>query len=363
MPRDEEVIFMRKHETKGARALSVAIAMVFVIAAFAIMANDDISAPSAENDTRLGSGTTYFVGDGEDYANLDELADHGPALVDGDTIQLTSDIDCYDQLEINGISITLDLNGFDLTFDFGSNFYKLMVLDDGDLVLNGNGGKVYFVGTNSLGIYLFDSAATISADIISEGHIGIEANKSNVTLNGNITAAGGIDAYNGSEVTLNGNILADGILSAGIYADGSKVTVNGDVTLIGTGEGVAVWENGEVTINGKLTVIGDGSTYIYLCYYDDDEEVDVKSFLGEDDNVTPTTKAGYLTYTNGLSTVWILAEGDDGPGTGGGDGGTGDGSGSDDDDGSMDTWMIALIAIAVIGAIGAVVYFFVLKRP
>jgi len=445
------VIFMREHDTRRGAFLSVAIAAVFVIAAFAVMVNDDAAAPSSEKDAYLGGGT-YTVGTGGAFANLASL----PALADGDQIVLISDVVCTVTFEVDR-DITLDLDGYTLTFNFGSNDHMgIEVFESSKLTIIG-GGTIEVFTDGGGGIYVYDkSEAEIYADIVVDGGSGIEVSDSVVYLEGNVTSNyRGISAIQGSEVTAIGNICVDGtygihadestvlfegnidvtgIESSGVYAiyhsevtvegnivvtgdessgvyatlfskvsvegditcdtdnysaaivstfsseiciigdvmvngddtyaifatDASKVTVEGDITLTGDGsKGAYVAGPAEATIIGTLTIDG-ASDYLYLCYSED--SIYHQKAFGPDENVTPSTKAGYLTYAYGNATVWILDPNWVDPGTGGNGSGDGGSDTGGDDDGGLETWMIILIAVVAIGAIGAVVYFFVLRK-
>jgi len=106
--------------------------------------------------------------------------------------------------------------------------------------------------------------------------------------------------YDGGTVTANGNVNCTcpfyGIYSAGVFAQsGGIVTVNGNVTVNGAGcYGATAISGGKITVEGTLTV-STGSTYIHVGDTDKTQA----------DYTTPTTKTGYLTYTDGTGTVWV----------------------------------------------------------
>ncbi|MCL1952918.1 MAG: FapA family protein, partial [Oscillospiraceae bacterium] len=87
-----------------------------------------------------------------------------------------------------------------------------------------------------------------------------------------------------------------------VVQNGGELIVYGNVT--GSVGGASVSSGGKITIHGALTV-PEGQTYIYAG----------PTYKTAADYTTPTTKTGYLTYTDGTSTVWVKD-----PATGGGGG-------------------------------------------
>ena len=398
--------------------LPIAIAAIFVISAFAILADDDtIRTSSSDNDVFLGTGTTHTVGTGGTYATIDAL----PTLMDGDVIELMSDVTYEFTLYISA-DVTLCLNGYDLILDSDAysigqgiviySGYTLTVADEGTIgvvasigvttVVQLNDGAEFIAATANItatgafiatGIQAFGNSnvdfggnitvnsaegygvmaqgtSTVTAGNITvdgDGCYGVMAQNTSTVSTGNITINGdegyGVWAQDTAAVST-GNITVDGDGGYGVWAREDATVTTGNITVDGDGcYGVHARHGAEVTIDGELKVTGDDSKFIHLRKSDDSADID--TYFTSADNPSGTTKAGYRTYTDEVSTVWIESEDtDDTGGSGGnGSGSGGNGSGSGDDEGGLETWMIVLIAAVAVGAIGAVVYFFVLKRP
>ncbi|MCL2785972.1 MAG: right-handed parallel beta-helix repeat-containing protein [Methanomassiliicoccaceae archaeon] len=435
---------MSEHEKKkrGRYALfSIAVAAIFVAAAFASVTAG--STAPADDDAYLGSGATYTVGEGGDYEDFTDLLG-SVTLADGDTIELVSDIECLEMFVIDGIGITIDMDGNDIEFvltdldNFAGIYVKdgsLTIINGGKIVVDGIGKHGIFVfeacltanvnieaGASGYGIYADTSEVTFTGDIkvgdeearginakedsvvtatgsITTGPRGwgiVAADTSEVTFTGNIYLSHssiGVNAYESAVITVTGNImagidmtlgLADGVTgisaidnavitftgnvnalgdeSLGIYAshttevtidgnvtvgdlstgiqvyDSAVITVTGNVTVGEDGVGVYAGDGGEATIGGKL-IVGDGSDLIVL--YEDGADPD-ETILGSGDNTTPTTKAGYLTYTDGTSTVWIKEEGGN--------------------NGGMNLMLVIVVALIIVGAVASTVWFFFLRK-
>ncbi|MCL2882485.1 MAG: hypothetical protein FWF45_06330 [Coriobacteriia bacterium] len=123
----------------------------------------------------------------------------------------------------------------------------------------------------------------------------IYADTSKVTVNGAVTAAGkdgyGVEAYDGAKVTVSGNVTADGY-GASALDRGTEVYIKGNIVSKGSA-GASVDDRATVTVDGTITAATD--------------YVEVGALTKEkEDFTTPTTKAGYKTYTDGKSTVWVL---------------------------------------------------------
>jgi hypothetical protein len=185
-----------------------------------------------------------------------------------------------------------------------ANNYATVTVN-GNVTATASGNAV--VGVNSWG----DADVTINGNISASGDQDIWGVSTDgpvaFTINGNVTAAGngwitGVGAAGGNgNVTGNVTVTAPaGSMSAGIYASNDAiVTVGGNVTAA-NGLGVNARGIAKVTVNGKITAytgpLGDG--YILI----------TGSSYPAANFTTPTTKAGYLTYTDGDATVWVAAE-------------------------------------------------------
>ena len=246
-----------------------------------------------------------------------------------------------------------------------ANGFGVIAEDNSTVTVNGN---ITAAGTDGRGVYADNSTVTVSGNITAR-YYGVYAyNNSIITVTGNITVTTGIDGYgavahNNSTVTVNGNITHTATDGRGVVVDNnSTATVNGNITVIGTGGyGANAYDSSTVTVNGNITadVIGvganDGSTatvtgnitsgdygvFTYNgtvtvngnitatkndgigVYTDSTAAVTVNGTITVNNSAiyikltsadktqaqftSPTTKAGYLTYTNGSSTVWVKA--------------------------------------------------------
>ncbi|MCL2786155.1 MAG: right-handed parallel beta-helix repeat-containing protein [Methanomassiliicoccaceae archaeon] len=371
---------MRKHEIEGRRSVRTFIPVVFAamfIAAAGISLTVDNDPQQSDDHTYLGDGMTFFIGDEGLYENLEGLMDHVKVLSDGDRIVLTSDVECFETFKINGKNITIDTRGFDLKFTIGQYTYAIDVRDGSLDIIGGGVIKSNKEGIRANGvadviinsnldctmdaIHTRDSASVIiNGNVTSFSGDGIYAtNLSNVAINGSVTFDGivGIYARDLATISVNGDITIlfamtgvyagdsatvsiDGSLTAriaelgaGIYAHyGGKITIDGNLTIDAhNAYGVSLYEGGEVTIDGELSVGGDGHHPINMQYLDEGWGVYITT-LGFEDHTEITTKEGYLTYTDGVSTLWIKEEEE--PYDGGSDGGDDGGSDGDPDDGS-----------------------------
>jgi len=109
----------------------------------------------------------------------------------------------------------------------------------------------------------------------------------------------GVRSSFNSEVNVLGNVIVNGAGIIGLEAnESSKITVNGNLTTTGAGgTGAKATGGSQITINGTMTVRSD-ATYIVV-------GTTVKT---QSQYETTTTKAGYLTYTDGTNTVWVRGE-------------------------------------------------------
>jgi len=204
------------------------------------------------------------------------------------------------------------------------------VSTDANAVVTVNGNLVA-TGDMTYGIIAFGgSQVAVTGAISAENGEGIYASDSGtqVTVTGNISAQGNyvVDSESGAKVTVTGNVLATDLTGSaadewgswpvGVYAASGTVTINGNVISSDTGVYASTDYSGrrapgsQVTINGTITA---PLTYILL---EDRNGNDTE--LTAADYTTPTTNPGYLTYTDGVSTVWVQNINGGGSGTGGG---------------------------------------------
>ena len=232
----------------------------------------------------------WTIGPGGDYATLDALI-VADVLADGDTITLLGNVTGVEPFDIYNINITLYLNNFTLTIDVPSTT---------------NNGAIY-VGDDTLGGSLdVVGPGTLNASTAHASSAGISVYYSTLSMsNGAIInttgPAGGTYANTSGIATVStstGSVIG---VQAG---EGGVVHVTGNVVATGaTGAGAVAWiysttDGGQITIDGTITVPASG-TYIQV---GDAADIKNKSLL---DFTLPTTKAGYLTYTDGQNNVWV----------------------------------------------------------
>ena len=237
---------------------------------------------------------------GVQYASLDDAL---RAITSGQTIKLLADITYPGQITIRDMSITFDLNGHTL---------------EAEALLLYHGGKALLAKPTN-GEFNLSGAATVTGHTVSVDGVGSMAEVTNITgsldeyhavyassgseviVYGNVTNTGcnnaALFSYDCSEITVHGNVTNTGSRSEGLYAeDRGKITVKGDVrNTTETQRGASVSSGGEITIDGLLSVPAGEQYYIWLDGTDKTQA----------EYTTPTTKAGYLSYTDGTSTVWV----------------------------------------------------------
>jgi len=199
------------------------------------------------------SAVERSVGDTVELASALSLS-----AASGDSIRLTADIDHDDsRLWINGKAITFVLDGFTLNANAG-------------LRVN-NGGQLLLADPENGELNVYDTYNISPTQPLCDTYdSGSKAEVSNVSATG-ITTHQAVGANNGSEITVYGNVTHTG-------------------TAPNT-HGVAVWNGSKVTVNGTITA----DKYIWI-------NISTKTPA---QYTTPTTKAGYFTYTDGTSTVWV----------------------------------------------------------
>jgi len=174
----------------------------------------------------------------------------------GDTIKLMGNITADYFIGISGMTITFDLNG------------KTLNLTDGLELVNAE-------------LKLADPAngeLNVSLDDEDNYALSVVNGKAEVT---SVSASGfemGAAVYaSESEIVIHGNVRNDCTFTPGALCYGVKSTSNSNITIEGTitcAAGV-----------GYIDVEGTGKTQTQY--------------------TTPTTKTGYLTYTDGTDTVWV----------------------------------------------------------
>jgi YVTN family beta-propeller protein len=179
-------------------------------------------------------------------------------------------------------------------------------------------GSVTATGSGGCGIFADKAAAVTVGAGVSAGQQGVSAaNQSHVTVAGDIAVTNGADggaaviAETGSEVAVGGSVTGGAI---GVSAEtGGDIGVQENIS--GYYCGINVSESADVTVLGN--VIADGTVGVGVNAYSaatatvDGAVSGHKAMtFGEADGalVTPTTKEGYLTYSDGgeyPSYVWL----------------------------------------------------------
>jgi len=158
--------------------------------------------------------------------------------------------------------------------------------------------------TTSASAYAYNGGQIIvngNATSTGSGSYGVQAygSGSNITVTGSASGDGtGVYASNGGKATVGnaigtGGDAASGTVGAAANGSGSLVTVINDVT--STSYGAFAQYGGQIIVDGTISA---GGVYVAI-------QTTYKTITNFE---LVTTKAGYLTYTNGTSTVWV--EGD-----------------------------------------------------
>ena len=140
------------------------------------------------------------------------------------------------------------------------------------------------------------STVEIKGNILCQEHgISTESDGCTINVGGNITANGGYGAFvnsSNSTIMVGGNVNANQIFAVATKGTGSSLTVGGNITGSSENGVIGAWaESGTITINGTITA----PYYVRVGLH----------YLSKNDYQEPTTKDGYLTYSNDGNTVWI----------------------------------------------------------
>jgi hypothetical protein len=223
---------------------------------------------------------------------------------------------------------------FNVKSSSNSISYGIQVLDANSEVTVNN---VDVTGEGAIGIYMYGSGDSLDGGMITvNGHIiagdmGVNVNAKNgsVIVNGDITAGHSgvqVAANPGTIVTVNGNINVLGttwqsLKGAGILASGqTTVKVTGDVTGQGTNYTGVHAQGGSIEVEGDVISSGIGAKAeqnVGYPIYNGAVTIDGSLSAGTPfiivgttektaaDITEPTTKPGFLTYSDGTSNVWI----------------------------------------------------------
>jgi len=238
---------------------------------------------------------------------------------------------------------------------------------DNDSIIDA--GSVTVTGQNSLGVQASGEGwVTVGAVTASGAYSnGVRAfdQGSLIEVGGNVNSTSyAVDAWDGATLKVGGSVTSTALNEqAAVYCNGALIEIKGDVkadgqdvwtavycegggevkiggSVISKNHGVTVGSSnglgGEVTVDGSITVPSSGN-YIELF-----DTAKTKS-----QNTKPTTKAGYLTYTENndgiIGTVWVKA-----PASSGGSSSSTTTVPKTGDSTNMISWGIAL-ALSVMG--------------
>jgi len=274
------------------------------------------------------------------YTSLDDaiysIDDGGSA-----TIKLLTDINYSWGLYIYGQNITFDLNGFKLNIVDDSGWNTGLTVNDGEVLLkdpdNGelnvtgsltglevlNGGKAEVTTATATGtpglanFYKFYGVAASwpGSEAIVHGSVVGEVmamDDSKIAIEGDVEVVGyqdsneGISAIENAEINIGGNVtVTEGVQGSSsctglIASEDATISVGGSVKVSSSGDlatGASASDNAEITIGGSILTSGAGDN-VYLSLQNIGD-------LAKGDFTTPTTKPGYLTYTNGSCSIWV----------------------------------------------------------
>ena len=246
------------------------------------------------------------------------------AHTNGQTIRLLDNIEHNTTITINGKTITFDLNGknLDVSVSSGNGLY---VSSGGIVNMSGSGNfNVSSSSEDAVFVAGSGSKATVTNATSTKdgGYAGAWVqNNGEVTVLGTAMGAGSIGT--GAFVNIGGKITVENASgSYGVFTtgSGSQVTVR-NVTVTGSGNGVRAVANSEILVLGDVSASGSGSIGAYALT---GGQITIDGTITASGGATyitvgatiktaaqyeaTTTKAGYLTYTDGTNTVWVKGE-------------------------------------------------------
>lgn len=254
--------------------------------------------------------------DGTQYITLDDALNAVPTGgATATTIKILQDINYIGGITVSNKKITFDLDGKTLAVNnaAGRGLYitggsVIDITNPGAFNVTGSTAGLYATNSTakvtnvssdtSHGVIANNSDVTVTNDITSNSYMGAAASAgSKVSAGGNVSGAYyGVYAQDaGTAITVTGNVTAAGNNSCGAHSrGGAAVTIHGNVTTTGSNnKGADLNTGGTLTVDGSITA----QTYIILGTAEKTAA----------DITTPTTKAGYYTYTDGTSIVWVKA--------------------------------------------------------
>jgi len=183
---------------------------------------------------------------------------------DGDTIQLTANIDYSGGISIANIDITIDVQSFDL--DVVNAAGAGLQVSDGGVALSRTTGSFNVTGTTS-GVNAVNGSTATVTNATSTGADEVAVNASGgstVTVLEDVTGSRAIYASivgAPNYVYVEGDAIATGTNDRdAVYAGGgSQVSVSGDVSSALTGDGLAAFGADSYISAGSITATGTGS--------------------------------------------------------------------------------------------------------
>ena len=303
-----------KHNSKGMNILRTPFkkGIIWAVVLFVAMAMGTVNTAQAQATAVCELNGTQFVSLGAALTALDATPNGSLS-----TIKLLANINHNAGIVIDGKVVTFDMNGKNLTVN----------TNDPNALWVQNGGQVHMAGSGKFDLKSdvtcvvvvgSGSKATVtnaSADYIG-GYVedGGELTISNIA-NGN--SGYGVGAVSGGKITVE---TARGAMGAGADGSGSIINVRNAIAFDSSGHGVYASAGGVINVSGDVTanfssaIIGakaitggqitiEGSLNVGGAYIDVDGVVKTQAQYE-----ATTTKAGYLTYTGGTSTVWVKGE-------------------------------------------------------
>ena len=222
------------------------------------------------------------------YATLDAALMEVPAGGSA-TIKLLQNIDYTKTITADNKNITFDMNGYALNVEVtGSRVNAVEVLNNGTIgLVNPSNGEFNVKSSTGYGVNVESGQVTVTN--VTGAYVGVSIfPKGIVNVLKNVTASTGVYAHSRCTANVGGNVTSTTMY--GVQANGGTVNVTGNVVCSGD-KGAYAMNGGIVKIDGTLS----GTPYIMVGTTDKTKA----------DVYTPTTLSGYLTYTDGTSTVWV----------------------------------------------------------
>ncbi|MCL1975993.1 MAG: dockerin type I domain-containing protein [Firmicutes bacterium] len=286
-----------------------------------------------------GENATVSVSGGIISATTGKAIDTstGTVTLSGGTVTVTSGTGITaTQINVKkGADVTVSSTGENPALKL-TNLGSLLV-DAGNLSVNGNieagqygvlaennaeisiRGDITAGGSRSIGVYAYNGAQVTVQGNINAVYSGIIAMFNAVVnvVNGTINAEiNGIVAESNAKVKLTGNIEAG---DDGIYAGEADINVTGNISA--ANHGIWAEKNAVVNVGGSITshkvgVYGSEGAQItiegsiiadayYIQLFNSSHIGNELSTLSINDNIIPTTKAGYKEYSDGKNAVWV----------------------------------------------------------